>query len=199
VRVGPELQNEEVKKLESLLESYADVFVKNPYDLEVDYLTKHRIDTANAVPIKQRPHRTAPNGRRDIAEHVKRFLDKKFVKPSNSPWASPVVLVKKPDGSWRFCCDFCKLNAVSKKDSFPLGRIDDALDRLKGATIFSSMDCYQAYYQVEIAEEGKEKTAFVTPDGLYEWNVMPFGLCNAIATFTRLLIPFLDILNGASL
>ena len=105
--------------------------------------------------------------------------------PSKSPWASPIVLVKKKDGSTRFCTDYRKLNSITKKDVYPIPRLDDALDRLGGCKYFTSLDMASGYWQIPVAEKDRAKTAFITPDGLYEYNVMPFGLCNAGATFQR--------------
>ena len=105
--------------------------------------------------------------------------------PSNSPWASPVVPVAKKCGVTRFCADFRKLNAVTKKDVYPIPRLDDALDRLANCKYFTSLDMASGYWQIPVAPPDREKTAFVTPDGLFEFNYMPFGLCNAGATFQR--------------
>ena len=107
------------------------------------------------------------------------------MKPSCSPWASPFVAVKKKTGDWRFCIDSRELNAITKKDNYPLPNINDALDYLCGANIFTSLDLKFGYYQIGIAEEDKEKTAFTVMDGLFQFNVMPFGLTNAPATFQR--------------
>ncbi|GFX35682.1 retrovirus-related Pol polyprotein from transposon 297 [Trichonephila clavipes] len=148
---------------------------------------KHRIFTGDHAPINQRAYRVSPTERRIIHEEGQKMLDEGIVQPSESPWSSPVVLLRKKDGSWRFCVDYRKLNSVTKKDVYPLPRIDDTLDCLKGAKFFSSMDLRSGYWQIEIDEADREKTAFITPEGLYEFKVMPFGLCNAPATFKRMM------------
>ena len=109
-----------------------------------------------------------------------------IIEPSSSPWASPVTLAPKSDGSWRFCNDYRRLNDVTVKDSYPLPRMDDLFDILRGAEWFSVIDMKSGFGQVEMHPDDKEKTAFCTTGGLWQYNVMPFGLCNAPATFERL-------------
>lgn len=147
----------------------------------------HRIDTGTSAPLRQRPYRVSATERRVIDDQVADMLKRGVIQPSDSPWASPVVLVKKKDGSIRFCVDYRRLNKITRKDVYPLPRIDDALDCLQGAEFFSSIDLRSGYWQVPMAPEDQPKTAFVTPDGLYEFRVMPFGLCNAPATFERMM------------
>ena len=114
-------------------------------------------------------------------------MEKDVIQPSSSSWASPIVLVKKWDGTHRFCVDYQKMNAVTRKDAYPIPRIDDTLDTFSGAAWFSTLDMVSGYWQVEVGQEDREKTAFCTPCRLYEFNVMPFGLCNGPATFQRLM------------
>lgn len=137
-------------------------------------------------PIKQNPRRF-PLAKREAADkEVDRMLEQGIIKASNSPWSSPVVLVTKNDGTLRFCVDYRKLNEVTKKDSFPLPRIDDCLDTLGGAKWFSTLDLVSGYWQVEMCPDDMEKTAFVTNRGLFEFQVLSFGLCNAVSCFSRL-------------
>ena len=113
------------------------------------------------------------------------MLDNDVIQPSKSPWSSPVVLRHKKDGSIRFCIDYRDLNHVTKKDVYPLPRIDDALHALGRAKYFSTFDLASGYWQVPIDKKDREKTAFICHKGLYEFKVMPFGLCNAPGTFQR--------------
>ena len=173
--------------LASLVEDYADVFSTSRDDIGRTSVTKHTIDTGDARPIRQ-PARRLPLHKKTVAEQeVSRMLERGVIEPSSSPWAAPVVLVRKKDGSTRFCIDYRKLNEVTVKDSYPLPRTDDCLDSLAGSSWFSTLDLSSGYWQVEMDANDKEKTAFTAGSGLYQFTVMPFGLCNAPATFERLM------------
>lgn len=180
----PQRQQDELRHL---LIRYRDCFSSSS-KIRQTPIAKHRIVTEEGTrPTRQSPYRVSPKERSAIRQQVKEMLDDDIIQPSKSPWASPVVLVKKKDGTLRFCVDYRRLNKVTKKDVYPLPRIDDTLDRLCHAKYFSSMDLKSGYWQIEVDERDREKTAFVTPDGLYEFKVMPFGLCSAPATFQRVM------------
>ena len=142
------------------------------------------IETGDTAPIRQ-PVRRLPFAVRH--EQLKKMQEMGVIQPSNSPWASPIVLVCKKDGSLRFCIDYRKLNAVTKADTFPLPRIDDLLDQLGKSKYFSTLDLAAGYWLIPVHPDSQEKTAFVTHRGLYQFRVMPFGLRNAPAAFQRLM------------
>ena len=181
------LTKEQREKFERLIKNNLDIFAKNKKDLGKTTKVKHTIDTGNEKPIKQRFRRFSHKEKETIRKEIETMLENGIIRKSKSPQASPIVLVKKKDGSTRFCIDFRKLNKITKKDNHPLPRIDDMLDKFQGSQWFSSIDLASGYWQVEMDEDDREKTAFIIEEGLYEFNVMPFGLCNAPATFQRLM------------
>ena len=122
-----------------------------------------------------------------MEELVQKMMKQGVIQHSSSPWSSSVVLVEKKDGSYRFCVDYRRLNAVTKIDVFPLPRVDDTLDMLSQTQFFSTLDLAAGYWQVQMDTGSQEKTAFSTYSGHYEFCVMPFGLCNGPATFQRLM------------
>jgi hypothetical protein len=183
-----DLTDQQKSEAEKFIGEFQDVFARAS-GVGRTNITQHRIDTGNHPPIKQHPRRLPWAKQEEVGELLKSMLKDDVIEPSSSPWASPIVLVRKKDGSTRFCVDYRRLNDVTKKDSFPLPRIDDTLDSLSGHKWFSTLDLKSGYWQVEISPEDKEKTAFITGSGqgLWQFKVMPFGLCNAPATFERLM------------
>ena len=156
---------------------------------------RHVIRTTGP-PIRQPLRRLPAALKETVTEEINKMLEKQVIRPSCSPWSSPVVMVRKPNGLWRFCIDFRRVNDVTHKDAYPLPRIDTTLESLGGSTLFSTLDLASGYWQVELDENSKEKTAFSTQKGHYEFNVMPFGLTNAPATFQRLMECTLAGLNN---
>ena len=186
-QIPDSLSFEQQRDLRRLLDEYKDVFSKEGQPISSTSLVEHEIHTTG--PAIRLPFRRQNPVIRDIEQQqVKEMLRDEVIRPSTSPWASPVVMVKKRDGTMRFCVDFRKMNDATIKDAHPLPRIDDTLESLHGAQYFTTLDLKSGYWQVPIREEDKEKTAFRTSSGqLYEFNQLPFGLCNAPATFSRLM------------
>lgn len=159
-------------------------------------LAEHTIDIADAHPISCVPYRVSVAERRIIMEKIAEMLRQGIRRPSFSPWAAPVFLVKKKSGEHRFCVDYRRLNDVTKRDVYPLPRMDDVFDRLTGAKFFSSLHLKSGYWQVPDAGADRSKTAFVPPDGLYEFLRLPFGLNNARLRLKDSWIEFLPVLSG---
>ena len=186
-QIPDSLSLEQQRDLRRLIDEYQDVFSKEGNPISSTSLVEHEIHTTGP-PIRLPFRRQNPVVRDIEQQQVKEMLRDEVIRPSTSPWASPVVMVKKKDGSMRFCVDFRKMNDATIKDAHPLPRIDDTLESLHGSQYFTTLDLKSGYWQVPIKEEDKEKTAFRTSNGqLYEFNQLPFGLCNAPATFSRLM------------
>lgn len=149
-------------------------------------LIEHDIDVGNSLPIKQHAYRVSPEKRTQLQKEVAFMLENNIAEPSFSPWSSPCLLVKKSDGTFRFCTDFRRVNSVTKPDSYPLPRMEDCVDRVGNAAFVTKIDLLKGYWQVPLSERAKEISAFVTPDYFLHYTVMAFGLRNAPATFQRL-------------
>lgn len=186
-RSSVSLNDDQAQQLKNLLINYQDVFAKPGGPLGRTDLVEHAIDTGDARPVKLPPRRIPLAKQKVAQQEVAKMLEQGVIEPSFSPWAAPIVLVTKRDQTIRYCIDFRKLNELTVKDAYPLPRIEDNLDALSGSEWYSTLDMASGYWQVAMKPEDKEKTAFSTGTGHYQFTVMPFGLCNAPSTFERLM------------
>ena len=173
--------------LEELLSEYHDVFSLDEDERGEADMIEFEINTGDELPRKQAARRIPYGARQKVAEQLERMQKIGVIKPSKSPWSSPVVLVRKRDGTLHFCVDYRVLNSVTKPDVFPLPRINDLLDQLGKSKYYTTLDLVSGYWQIRVHANGQEKTAFATHQGLYEFRVMPFGVMNAPAVFQRLM------------
>ncbi|GMF07507.1 unnamed protein product [[Candida] boidinii] len=176
-------------KTSKLIDDFRDVITQQDFqNVPPNKEVQHKIILMeNTDPVWRNQYRLGRREQEELQVQIAELIEKKFIKPSTSPFNSPVLFVKKKDGSYRLCIDYRALNNRTIKNKFPLPYIEDILDRVSRAKIFSKLDLMSGYHQVQIDEKDRYKTAFSTPHGHYEWVVMPFGLTNAPATFQYLM------------
>ena len=177
----------QAEKVKSLLVNFRDAFACTGEPLGRTNLVQHEIRTGDARPVRVPPRRLPIHMEQVVRAELTTLLEQGVIQSSESPWSAPVVMVKKKDGSNRFCVDYRRLNDLTEKDAYPLPNIEDNLAQLGGGAWFATLDLASGYWQVGMKQADQPKTAFTTPFGLYEWTAMPFGLCNAPSTFERLM------------
>ena len=176
---------------------YPDVFPEElpcmPPDRDIEFIIEL---VPGTEPIAQKPYRMNPKELDELKRQLEDMLQKGLIRPSASPWGSPVIFVDKRDGTTRLCVDYRKLNDVTIKNKYPLPKIEDLFDQMNGARVFSKIDLRTGYHQLKVRETDIPKTAFITRYGLYEYTVMSFGLTNAPAYFMNLMNKvFMDYLD----
>ena len=182
------LTPDQLCRAKQVLGNWSDIVSTSPTDLGRTDAVKRTINLTDDVPFKDPYRRVPPALYEEVRQHLKEMLKAGAIRPSKSPYSSNVVLVRKKDGNLRFCIDFRKLNSRTAKDAYNLPRVDDTIETLIGSKYFSKLDLRSGYWQVEIDEADKHKTAFTVGNmGFFECNRMAFGLTNAPATFQRLM------------
>ena len=181
------------KELAEIITQYWEVFPDVPNKTN---LIEHDVDVGDFAPIKQHPYRVNPMKKELLDKEVQYMLQNDIIGESQSNWSSPCILVPKHDGGFRFCTDFRKVNDKTKSDSFPIPRIADCIDQIGNAKCVSTVDLLKGYWQVPLTQRAREISAFVTPSGLYQYKVMPFGMKNAPATFQRMVSRLVRDIDG---
>jgi hypothetical protein len=189
--------NDSANKEDQVVEEFSDVFLEElsgmPPDHDIEFIIELLPGTA---PIAKRPYRIGVDELEELKKQIKKLQDKGFIRPSSSPWGAPVIFVDKKDDTQRMCVDYWSLNEVTIKNKYPLPRIDDLFDQLRGACVFSKIDLRSRYHQLKIRASDVPKITFTTRYELYEYTVMSFGLTNAPAYFMYLMnkvfIEYLD-------
>ena len=181
------------KELAEVITQYREVFPDVPSKTN---LIEHDVDVGDSAPIKQHPYRVSPMKKELLDKEVQYMLENDIIEESQSNRSSPCILVLKHDGGFRFCTDFRKVNDKTKSDSFPIPRIADCIDQIGNAKFVSTFDMLKGYWQVPLTQRAREISAFVTPSGLYQYKVMPFGMKNAPATFQRMVNKLVRDIDG---
>nr|KAG5692917.1 hypothetical protein BaRGS_031421 [Batillaria attramentaria]KAG5699313.1 hypothetical protein BaRGS_004250 [Batillaria attramentaria] len=190
------LSSDQEEKVKELITEFQDTFAMSEEEVGLTSQVKHRIDLEDDRPFKQAHRRIPPAMIDEVRSHLQQLLASGVIRRSHSPWASNIVLVRRKDGRIRMCTDFRQLNQRTVKDAYALPRVEDILDCLAGSQYFTVLDMKSGYYQIEIEEAHKERTAFtVGPLGFFEYNRLPFGLCNAPATYQRLMEDIFQDMN----
>jgi len=193
--VDERVLEEQRVKLIKILREYVDVFSTGEHDLGETSLAAHQIDTGDARPIRQTLQRQPFHLLNKIDKYVIKMVEAGIIEPSCSPWTSNIVVISKKDGSLCFCVEYRKRNSVTRRDAYPLPRIDSCLDALSGAQFFSAFDLRSSYHQVPLDMKDADKTTFIVRTCTYRFRRVPFGLCSAGSTFQRVMDLALNGLN----
>ena len=187
------LEPSQQEELKQLIHEYRHLFLDIPTRTDKIY---HDVIVEDSKPIKQHPYRMNPLKQKYLRDEVKYLLENDFIEPSQSNYSSPCILVPKSNGTYRMCTDYRKVNSVTKTDSFPIPRIDDCIDKVGNSKYVTKFDLLKGFWQVPLTDRAKEVSAFATPNGLYQYKVMPFGMKNSPATFQRLVNNVICGLDG---
>ena len=184
----------------SLINEYRDVIAADLTDLPGTSIVKHSIDTLpGAGPIRSKPYSCPVGLRKEVRKQLDEMLAAKVIEPADGTWCSPIVMVRKSDGSWRFCIDYRRLNDITVKPTFPMTTVDDAVTKLHGKRYFTALDLFSGFWQVELDEQSKDKSTFITEEGCFRFTRMPMGLSGSPFTMQKMAMALnLDMISAGT-